>query len=229
MLELHSPLPPEVLARRHQLPRKPAGLTLTAQRIRLEPLDLERDIRALYAISNGEAITVGSRTQPDYDADALIWRFMADGPFASADELQAHLQAQVEAPDGLPFTVFERTTDHPIGIINYMNNDPGALKIELGSIWYSPIAQRTGANTEATYLLLRHAFALGYRRLEWKCNARNERSRQSALRMGFQFEGVQEYHMIIKGRSRDTAWFRILEHEWPGVKLHLEGLLAGNG
>jgi RimJ/RimL family protein N-acetyltransferase len=228
MLELEPPLPPEVLARRDQLPRKPTGLTLTGQRIHLEPLDLDRDVAALHRISNGEAITVGNRSHPAYDADAVIWRFMADGPFASVEALRAHLQAQVEAPNGLPFTVFDRTTAHPIGVINYMNNDPAALKIELGSIWYSPIAQRTGANTEATYLLLRHAFALGYRRLEWKCNARNERSRQSALRMGFQFEGVQDQHMIIKGRSRDTAWFRILAHEWPSVQTHLEALLSVN-
>jgi RimJ/RimL family protein N-acetyltransferase len=75
--------------------------------------------------------------------------------------------------------------------------------------------------------MLRHAFALGYRRLEWKCNALNERSRRAALRMGFQFEGVQEAHMIVKGRNRDTAWFRILDHEWGDVQERLEMLLAG--
>jgi RimJ/RimL family protein N-acetyltransferase len=102
---------------------------------------------------------------------------------------------------------------------------PEHLKVELGSIWYSPLAQRTGANTEATYLMLRHAFGLGYRRVEWKCDALNERSRRAALRMGFAFEGVQEYHYIVKGRNRDTAWFRILDREWPTVKILLERLL----
>lgn len=102
---------------------------------------------------------------------------------------------------------------------------PEHLKIELGSIWYSPLVQRTAANTEATYLMLQHAFELGYRRVEWKCNAKNERSRRAALRMGFQFEGIQESHVIIKDRNRDTAWFRVLDREWPDVKERLEGML----
>ena len=106
-----------------------------------------------------------------------------------------------------------------------MSNLPEHLKIELGSIWYSPLIQRTPANTEATYLMLSHAFDLGYRRLEWKCNALNERSRRAALRMGFQFEGIQDSHFIIKNRNRDTAWFRILDREWLDVKTHLEDLL----
>ena len=102
---------------------------------------------------------------------------------------------------------------------------PAHLRIELGSIWYSPLAQRTGANTEATYLMLGHAFDLGYRRVECKCDTLNQRSRNAALRMGFTFEGIQEAHYIVKGRNRDTAWFRILDHEWPAVKVRLEGLL----
>jgi RimJ/RimL family protein N-acetyltransferase len=111
---------------------------------------------------------------------------------------------------------------------NFMSNSPEHLKIELGGIWYSPIVQRTAANTEATYLMLNHAFGLGYRRVEWKCNALNERSRRAALRMGFQFEGIQESHMIMKGRNRDTAWFRILVHEWSAVEAHLRALLYLN-
>ena len=103
-----------------------------------------------------------------------------------------------------------------------MNNSPADLKVELGGIWYSPLVQRTAANTEATYLLLEHAFALGYRRVEWKCDTLNERSRRAALRMGFTFEGVQEYHYIVKGRNRDTAWFSILDHEWPALRANFE-------
>jgi RimJ/RimL family protein N-acetyltransferase len=122
--------------------------------------------------------------------------------------------------------VIDLPTDRPIGVANYLNNMPEHLRVELGSIWYSPIAQRTAANTEATRLMLGHAYALGYRRVEWKCDARNERSRRAALRMGFQFEGIQQQHMIVKGQSRDTAWFRILDHEWPGVQAHLQALLG---
>jgi RimJ/RimL family protein N-acetyltransferase len=132
----------------------------------------------------------------------------------------------VEAPNALCLCVFDLASSQPIGVTNFMNNAPADLKIELGGIWYSPVMQRTGANTEATYLMLKHAFGLGYRRLEWKCHDQNERSRQSALRMGFTFEGMQESHMIVKDRSRDTAWFRILATEWPEVEAMLEALLS---
>jgi RimJ/RimL family protein N-acetyltransferase len=222
---LPDPLPTDVLARCAALPPKPAPVTLSGSIVRLVPLDLDRDVGALHAVSNGEPARVGERAVGAYDAEALIWRYLFAGPFADAKELEAVLRAQVEAPDGRCLCVRDAATDRPIGVVNYMNNAPEHLKVELGSIWYSPLAQRTGANTEATYLLLRHAFGLGYRRLEWKCNARNERSRRAALRMGFRFEGVQEAHMVVKGRNRDTAWFRILDREWPEVQTHLEGLL----
>lgn len=220
-------LPDDVLARRKTLPLKPAPVTLTGQKVRLEPLDLQRDLENLFAISNGQPITLGNRSIETYDAEECIWRFMFGGPFATTVDMDAYFQPQLNAPNGLPFTVFDLETGHQIGVANYMNNLPEHLKIELGSIWYSPIAQRTGANTEATYLMLKHAFEIGYRRLEWKCNALNETSRQSALKMGFRFEGIQESHFIIKNRNRDTAWFRILDHEWPEVKSRLEQRLYG--
>ena len=152
---------------------------------------------------------------------------MLAGPFATAAELGADLQAQLDAPNGLPMTVFDFASGQAVGVANFMSNVPDHLKIELGSIWYSPVAQRTGANTEATYLMLDHAFGLGYRRLEWKCNALNTPSREAALKLGFQFEGIQESHFILKNRNRDTAWFRILDHEWPQVKARLEARLYG--
>lgn len=218
-------LPDEVLARRERLPVKPDAVTLEGKRVRLMPLDIERDAAALYAVTDGSPITLGDRHVDAYDADELIWRYLFAGPFASPDDFAAYLRYLVEQPNGLPMCVFDQPSGRQVGIACFINNAPRDLKIELGSICYSPIAQRTGANTEATYLMLRHAFGLGYRRLEWKCNALNERSRHSALRMGFTFEGIQESHMIVKGCSRDTAWFRILDHEWDAVKRHLEGLL----
>ena len=119
-------------------------------------------------------------------------------------------------PNLLPLCVW-RGTDL-LGIQTLMSNSPADLKIELGHIWYTPAAQGTGALAEATYLMLGHAFDLGYQRVEWKCNALNERSRRVALRMGFQFEGIQEAHVILKNRRRDTAWFRILAEEWPALR-----------
>ena len=222
---INPPLPDDVLAKAKSLPTKPAPVTLEGRYVTLKPLDLARDLTRLYAVSNGQPATLGERSIEAYDADMLVWRYMLGGPFSSSDEMAAHLQAQIDAPNGLPFTVFDAATGTQVGVANYMSNFPAHLKIELGSIWYSPLVQRTHANTEATYLLLKHAFEIGYRRLEWKCDALNERSRQAALRMGFTFEGIQDYHFIIKGHNRDTAWFRILDHEWPDVKSRLEAML----
>lgn len=228
--EIPTPLPLDVLERRVHLPLKPEPIALRGDFVRLEPVDVQRHLAELYAVSNGSPITLGGRSLGTYDADALIWRYLFGGPFASLKAFEGYVHAQVSAPNGLPFCVVDSATGQPIGMASYLNNAPEHLRIELGSIWYSPIAQRTAANTETTYLLLGHAFALGYRRVEWKCDARNERSRRAALRLGFQFEGVQQQHMIVKGHSRDTAWFRVLDGEWPGVQAHLEGLLRrGSG
>ena len=216
----------DVLARRTSLPTKMAPVTLTGSRIQLVPLDLARDVESLHAVSNGQPAALGERRVDAYDPDALVWRYMAGGPFAHAGDLGAWLRAQVESSNVLPLTVFEQATDRPVGVATFMANMPEHLKVELGSIWYSPLAQRTGANLEATYLMLGHAFALGYRRVEWKCDTLNGRSRAAALKMGFTFEGIQEAHYIVKGRNRDTAWFRILDREWPDVKTRLESLLA---
>ena len=224
-LPLPPPLPENVLERRKNLPVKVASVTLEGQYVRLVPLDLEAHTDILYGISNGTPIAIGDRSIGAYDAEALIWRYMNGGPFANTDEMRTYLRGSVDAPNGLAMCAIDLELNTPVGVATYMNNTPEYLKVELGSIWYSPIAQRTKANLEATYLMLKHAFDLGNRRLEWKCNALNERSRRAALRMGFTFEGIQEAHFIVKGRNRDTAWFRILDSEWGAVKVQLESML----
>ena len=224
-LPLPPPLPEDVLERRKNLPVKVAPVTLEGQYVRLVPLDLEAHTDILYGISNGSPIEIGGRSIGAYDAEALIWRWMNGGPFANVDGMREYLRGSVDAPNGLAMCAIDLELDYPVGVATYMNNYPEHLKVELGSIWYSPIAQRTRANLEATYLMLKHAFDLGYRRLEWKCNALNERSRRAALKMGFTYEGIQEAHFIVKGRNRDTAWFRILDSEWGAVKAQLEAML----
>lgn len=214
-----------ILELRDRLPRKPDPVSLAGARVRLTPLDLERDVHGLFAASSGAPASIGGQRVDAYDAEALIWRYMPAGPFADSLAMGTWLRSQVEAPDGLCLCVRDTATGQPVGVTNFMTNLPVHLKVELGNIWYSPLAQRTGANTEATYLMLDHAFGLGYRRVEWKCDSLNARSRAAALRMGFRFEGIQEQHSIVKGRNRDTAWFRILDHEWPAVGVHLERLL----
>ena len=225
LLMIHKLLSPDLLIKRNILPDKPAPVTLVGQSVYLKPLIINRDAQALFEMSNGSAIVLGDRSMDAYDADHLIWCYMFEGPYKSEEDFTASLQAQVDVSNGLCLCVFDKASDRQIGVTNLMNNHPAHLKIEIGTLWYSPIAQRTLANTEATFLMLQHAFGLGYRRVEWKCHAQNARSRRAALRIGFKFEGIHESHMIIKGCNRDTAWFRILENEWPEVKEKLEKIL----
>jgi RimJ/RimL family protein N-acetyltransferase len=223
---LGRPIDPTLLALRVSLPRKPAPVTLEGQLVILRPTDPDADAAPLFAASCGQAMSLGGRSVPAYDADLAIWRYMPDGPFADVTALGRSLRMQSDAVDATPLTVLDRASAVPVGLVNLMSNDPANLKIELGGIWYGPIAQRTCANTDATWLMLRHAFGLGYRRVEWKCDSLNARSRHAALRMGFRFEGIQEQHRITKGRNRDTAWFRIVAEEWPMVDARLRDLLT---
>jgi RimJ/RimL family protein N-acetyltransferase len=213
MLDAAPLLPDDVLARRAALPAKPAPAVLTGAVVELRPLVLDTDVDALFAVSSGAACALGDRRIDAYDPDARVWRYMFDGPFADAAALRGWLAPQVAARDGLPLAA--RVAGALVGVACFVANQPAHLKIELGSIWYGPIAQRTGAAAEATYLMLAHAFGLGYRRVEWKCDARNEPSRRAALAYGFTFEAIQDAHFIVKGRNRDTAWYRMLDTEWP--------------
>ncbi len=210
-------LPDEVLARRDHLPEKPANVVLTGALVELRPLDLSGDHNVLHAISNGQPYGLGTQRVEAYDPDERIWRYMSGGPFRDAAELRGWLAPQVAATDGLPLAVRDRTTGTPIGVACFIANHPEHLRIELGSIWYGAVAQGTGAAAEATYLMLTHAFGLGYRRVEWKCDAKNERSRRAARAYGFSFETIQDQHYIVKGRNRDTAWYRMLDHEWATI------------
>jgi len=205
-------LPAHVLALRDQLPTKTAAVTLTGTVVELRPF-VDADAEPLFAVSNGQPFTLAARSVDAYDSDELIWKWMAGSGFRDAAALCAYLAAFAANADVRTLTVCDRQTGVPIGVAIGDGNRPTDLKIELGAIWYGPIAQGTGASREATLLMLGHAFGLGYRRVEWKCDARNERSRRSALSYGFTFEGIQEQHMIVKGDSRDTAWF--LSTEWP--------------
>jgi RimJ/RimL family protein N-acetyltransferase len=223
--KLGAKLADQVLDQRARLPRKPDPVTLEGAIVRLVPLDLERDVEALHAASDGRPNGWGQRRAGSYDPEASIWRYMPAGPFRDPAQLSDYLGGLVAAPDGLCLCVTDPGSGQQLGVLNYQANAPEHLKIELGGIWYTPVAQRTGANTEAAYLLLEHAFGLGYRRVEWKCDALNERSRAAAERLGFSFEGVQDSHYIVKGRNRDTAWFRIIELEWPRVRQRLRSLM----
>jgi len=160
-------------------------------------------------------------THGSTDAEA-VWTYMPYGPFDDEASMATWLEGLPGSSDPRFFAV-TLADGEPIGVVSYLNAVPRDRRIEIGHIWYVPAAQRTRANTEVTYLLLSHAFEdLGYRRVEWKCDALNARSRAAAERLGFTFEGIFRRHMIVKGRNRDTAWFSMLDTEWPRVRAGME-------
>src|SRR4029077_15892498 len=128
--------------------------------------------------------------------------------------------------DPLTFAIIDLASGTARALASFMSMDPANGVIEIGHIWLSPGLQRTRQATEAIYLMSRHAFELGNRRLEWKCDSLNQPSRRAAERFGFVFEGVFRQHMVIKDRNRDTAWFSIVDSEGPAVRAAFEAWLA---
>ena len=161
-------------------------------------------------------------------ARETVWAYLGYGPWGGLEEFKNWVEERTASTDPLWFTVLSTETGQAIGMVTILNADLPNRRLELGHIWYVPEAQRTAANTEATYLLLNEAFNhYRSRRVEWKCDSMNEKSKRAAIRLGFSFEGVFRNHMIVKGRNRDTAWFSITDAEWPNVKQSLENRLYG--
>lgn len=166
------------------------------------------------------------------DADALfvaggdpaIWTYLPYGPFEDVAPLR-DLLAEFERSDDPLFFTIERGGE-AAGVASYLRIHPEHGTIEIGHIWFGTELQRTVAASEAIYLLARNAFDLGYRRLEWKCDALNARSRRAAERFGFRFEGIFLKHQVNKGRNRDTAWYAIVDDEWPRVRRSFEAWLS---
>ena len=151
-----------------------------------------------------------------------IWTYMAYGPLTDRAACLDWLAGRVALADPFSYAVID-PSGRAVGIVALMSIRPDMRVIEVGNVLLAPALQRTPLATEAQYLLARHAFeTLGYRRYEWKCNAFNAPSRRAALRFGFVFEGVFRSHMIVKGRSRDTAWFAMTDDDWPARKAAFE-------
>jgi RimJ/RimL family protein N-acetyltransferase len=197
-------------------PAKPPDRTpLVGAGVRLDPIDPETHARPLFVASHQDG------------AGELLFRYLPYGPFAGFDDFKAWLDERAASTDPLFFSVVDGETGSPQGMAAFMRFAPEHGVIEIGHIWFSPSLQRTRKATEAIYLMSRHAFDdLGYRRLEWKCDALNDASRRAAERFGFTFEGVFRQHLVVKGRNRDTAWFSILDGEWPIVRAAFEAWLA---
>ncbi len=154
-----------------------------------------------------------------------MWQYLFDGPYATEADLTRDIAEKQSAKDRIFYAIISGEIGAAAGYASFMRMDPAHGVIEVGNIMLSPSLQRTTAATEAMYLMARHAFDLGYRRYEWKCNAENLPSRRAAERLGFTYEGIFRQHMVIKGRNRDTAWFSMLDSEWPARKTAFEAWL----
>jgi len=190
-------------------PRPPLA-PITGRYCRLEPLSTERHAADLYQ----------AFSQAPDDSD---WTYMGVGPFADVAAYRAFAEAAQAGNDPLHHAIIDLKTGRAIGTLALMRIDPANGVIEVGFVSFSRQLKRTRIATEAQFLLMRRAFdELSYRRYEWKCDSLNAPSRQAAARLGFQFEGVFRQATIYKGRSRDTAWFSIIDSEWPALRAAYE-------
>ncbi|MDZ7749866.1 MAG: GNAT family protein [Halofilum sp. (in: g-proteobacteria)] len=194
----------------------PTGAALTGAAVVVRPPDPAGDAGPLYAGAHGDPAT------------EALWTYMPYGPFAGPGVMRAWLEDCAASTDPAFRVVADRASGEALGMASYLNHVPGQRRIELGHIWYCPRAQGTRVNTETVWLMLRECFERGARRVEWKCDALNARSRQAALRLGFRFEGVFRQHQIVKGRNRDTAWYALVDADWPAVRANMERWLHGD-
>jgi RimJ/RimL family protein N-acetyltransferase len=192
---------------------RPARAPLEGRYVRLEPLSAALHGDGLYEASS--VTDIGGR---------FAW--LPDAPPESRAAFQPWLDKAEASEDPLFFTVIDRASGKIAGRQTLMRIDPANGSIEIGNIYWGPLASRKPAATEAQFLFTKYAFDdLGYRRYEWKCNNRNGPSKRAALRFGFTFEGIFRNHMIVKGKNRDTAWFSITDEEWPALRSAYEAWL----
>jgi len=199
---LRAPAQPRPTAMLHApFAAPPTRITREGRFARIEPLEAERHAEDLWGVLDGQE---------------RVWDYLPYGPFRDFESFEEWLEAREKLPDPLSFAVIDHSNGRARGILTLMEIRPAAGVIEIGHIVFSPAMQRTSLATEAFFLAAEYVFdELGYRRLEWKCNAVNEASKRAAQRFGFTPEGVFRKHMIVKGRNRDTAWFSMLDDEWP--------------
>ena len=183
-------------------PPRPLRQPLQGHYIRLEPLDADSHAAQLHRAFSGHD---------------NLWDFMPYGPFSSASAYHRWVKDQMGRDDPMFFALIDTASGHALGVASFLRITPEAGSIEVGHICLSPALQRTPAATEAMIVMMDWAFGAGYRRYEWKCNALNLPSRRAAQRLGFSYEGIFRNHMVIKGRNRDSAWFSVIDSEWPAL------------
>ena len=193
------------------LPRPaPARVTLRGELCSLQPLDAAAHAAGLFAAYAAAG-------------DASDWTYLGVGPFRSAAEYRAWAEGAAASRDPLHFAVVDNASGAPLGTLSLMRIDSANGVVEVGFVVFSRAMQRTALSTEAHALLMRYVFEeLGYRRYEWKCDALNAPSRRAAERLGFSYEGTFRQAVVVKGRSRDTAWFSIIDSEWPALGAEFE-------
>jgi len=193
---------------------RPSRSPIEGRYCRLEPLDPQRHAADLHAAYSQAP-------------DGRDWTYMSVGPFADAASYRDYVELAAASADPMHYAVIERKTGSAVGTMALMRIDPANGVVEVGHVMFSPLLKNTPVSTEAQYLLMKHAFdELGYRRYEWKCDSLNAPSRQAAARLGFRFEGIFRQAIVYKGRTRDTAWFSIVDGEWPALRTAFEQWLA---
>lgn len=193
----------------------PARTPLEGRYARLEPVDPRVHAEELFAAGH------------NVDGSDDVWTYLGYGPFAGQGAFTAWLRDCAASSDPIFYAVADLDQGRFLGMASFMDIQPKVGGIEIGHIWFGPELQRTRAATEALYLMMTYVLDdLSYRRLQWKCNALNQPSRNAALRLGFEFEGVLYQHMISKGGNRDTAYFSILDYEWPTIQKNFQTWLA---
>jgi RimJ/RimL family protein N-acetyltransferase len=184
-------------------PRAPDVDVLDGRFVRLERLSCDRHGAALFQAYSG------------HDA---VWTYMPVGPFHSSAQYQRWVRENETSTDPYFFAIQDKVSGKWAGVCSFLRITPNAGTIEVGFLTFSPLLQRTPAATEAMFLMMQWAFQAGYRRYEWKCDALNLPSRRAAQRLGFSYEGVFRQATVVKGRNRDTAWFSVIDREWPALK-----------
>lgn len=195
----------------------PGREPLLGQYCRIEPVDVAHHAADLYEAYSSAA-------------DARDWTYLAVGPFESLAAYREHLTRMAASPDPLHYAVIDLASGKAVGTLALMRIDRANGVIEVGHVTFSPLLKRTRVATEAMFLIMRHVFdELGYRRFEWKCDSLNGPSRTAALRYGFTFEGIFRQAIVYHERNRDTAWFSIIDSEWPALRPnYVRWLDAGN-
>lgn len=192
----------------------PARTPIVGRLSRLEPLSVEHHATELYQANAA-------------DPDGAMWTYLAVGPFATLDDYRAWVETVAISTDPLFFAIRDARTGRAVGLASYLRIDPANGVIEVGNLQFSPTLQKSIVATEAMYLMMHRAFAeLGYRRYEWKCDRLNGPSVAAARRLGFAYEGTFRQAVVYKRRNRDTAWFSILDREWPALSGAFEQWLA---